>query len=32
MTRYLLRRIIELVPTALVIIAASFALVRLAPG
>jgi oligopeptide transport system permease protein len=32
MTRYLIRRIIELVPTALVIIAASFALVRLAPG
>ena len=32
MTGYLVRRVLELVPTALVIIAASFALVRLAPG
>ncbi len=32
MTRFILRRLVELVPTALVIVAASFALVRLAPG
>lgn len=32
MTRFILRRLAELVPTALVIMAASFALVRLAPG
>jgi len=32
MTRFVLRRLAELVPTALVIVAASFALVRLAPG
>jgi oligopeptide transport system permease protein len=32
MTRFILRRLLELVPTALVIVAASFALVRLAPG
>lgn len=32
MTRFILRRLGELVPTALVIVAASFALVRLAPG
>lgn len=32
MRRFILRRLLELVPTALVIIAASFALVRLAPG
>ena len=32
MTRFILRRLAELVPTALVIVAASFALVRLAPG
>jgi oligopeptide transport system permease protein len=31
-TRFILRRLVELVPTALVIVAASFALVRLAPG
>jgi oligopeptide transport system permease protein len=31
-TRFILRRFVELVPTALVIVAASFALVRLAPG
>jgi len=31
-TRFILRRLAELVPTALVIVAASFALVRLAPG
>lgn len=32
MNRFILRRLAELVPTALVIVAASFALVRLAPG
>jgi len=32
MTGYLLRRLLGLVPTAVVIVAASFALVRLAPG
>ena len=32
MTRLLLRRLLELVPTVLVIVVASFALVRLAPG
>ena len=32
MTRFVLRRLAELVPTAFVIVAASFALVRLAPG
>lgn len=32
MTRFVLRRLMELIPTALVIVAASFALVRLAPG
>jgi oligopeptide transport system permease protein len=32
MTRFVLRRLLELVPTALVIVVASFALVRLAPG
>lgn len=32
MRRFVLRRLLELVPTALVIMAASFALVRLAPG
>ena len=32
MIRLLLRRLLELVPTALVIVVASFALVRLAPG
>ncbi|MFM7138483.1 MAG: ABC transporter permease [Planctomycetota bacterium] len=32
MTRFVLRRLLELVPTALVIVAVSFALVRLAPG
>ena len=32
MIRILLRRLLELIPTALVIVAASFALVRLAPG
>jgi len=31
-TRFILRRFVELVPTAFVIVAASFALVRLAPG
>jgi oligopeptide transport system permease protein len=31
-TSFVLRRLVELVPTALVIVAASFALVRLAPG
>ena len=32
MIRILLKRLLELIPTALVIVAASFALVRLAPG
>jgi oligopeptide transport system permease protein len=32
MRGFLLRRLVELVPTAIIIIAASFALVRLAPG
>ena len=32
MRRFVLRRLLELVPTALIIMAASFALVRLAPG
>ena len=32
MIRILLQRLLELIPTALVIVAASFALVRLAPG
>ena len=32
MTRFILRRFVELVPTAFVIVVASFALVRLAPG
>ena len=32
MIRFLVRRLLELVPTVLVIVVASFALVRLAPG
>ena len=32
MIRLLVRRLLELVPTVLVIVVASFALVRLAPG